>query len=193
MYINPSRVITAVKLISAVLVLYFIQVPIFILRIVLWYPLCYDLKYIYYYSKFDWKWYSLLAAYSLISTELMLFYYSTSLKLQVFQIIGMVSLSDALQMICGKLLGKHHLKYISPTKTYEGYIGAVLTIIMCWYWIPIKMGLLYVLFGIFGDLFESMCKRKLLLKDTSNILGSHGGWIDRCDGIFMSVLASYFY
>jgi len=52
---------------------------------------------------------------------------------------------------------------------------------------------LVVIFGTLGDLFESLLKRNLNIKDSGNILPGHGGVLDRFDGLFLSVPAVYFY
>jgi phosphatidate cytidylyltransferase len=48
-----------------------------------------------------------------------------------------------------------------------------------------------VIFGIFGDLFESYLKRLAGVKDSGVILGEQGGLLDRMDGYLFGVLAMY--
>ena len=96
---------------------------------------------------------------------------------------------------------------LSPKKSLEGVIGGLffnlflggimgIIIILLEHkvsFIPIniilifiKMGLLSAFIGItaqLGDLFESFFKRYLKIKDFSNILGAHGGFLDRFDSI----------
>jgi phosphatidate cytidylyltransferase len=50
-----------------------------------------------------------------------------------------------------------------------------------------------VVFGIFGDLTESLLKRNLNIKDSGSLLPGHGGVLDRFDGVFLSIPAVYFY
>ena len=46
-------------------------------------------------------------------------------------------------------------------------------------------GILAVIAQI-GDLFESFIKRKLDLKDSSNLIPGHGGLFDRVDGLIFA-------
>jgi phosphatidate cytidylyltransferase len=57
------------------------------------------------------------------------------------------------------------------------------------FWIGWLSSFFLVITGICGDLFVSMIKRRLGIKDTSNMLGSHGGWLDRTDGVKMAIIA----
>ena len=47
--------------------------------------------------------------------------------------------------------------------------------------------------GVFGDLFESLLKRNFNLKDSSNKLPGHGGFLDRFDSFFFVIPYVYFY
>ena len=88
---------------------------------------------------------------------------------------------------------------ISPRKSWAGVIGGlVFTVVtaVClhllgifslqlWHWIV--AALIVVVFGIFGDLFESLLKRHYGVKDAGNILIGHGGLLDRFDGALMAI------
>ena len=113
--------------------------------------------------------------------------------------------NDTGAYLAGSLLGKHKLiPRISPGKTWEGSIGgAILTIllsVLLWHFWPIMsifqwMGfaLVVVVFGTFGDLTESLMKRKLGLKDSGNILPGHGGILDRIDSLLLAVPSAVIY
>lgn len=113
--------------------------------------------------------------------------------------------SDTYAYLVGRQFGKHKLfERISPKKTVEGSMGAlILTMATAWLlgglWDDISRfdwmvsGALIVIFGSFGDLFESLMKRNLNIKDSGSLLPGHGGVLDRFDGVFLSVPAVYFY
>jgi len=98
----------------------------------------------------------------------------------------------------GKQFGKHQFfKRISPKKTWEGTIaGAIITYAFAtglslwittlpvWDWFVLAT--LVVLFGTHGDLFESLVKRSLDIKDSGKILPGHGGILDRFDTVLLS-------
>lgn len=102
---------------------------------------------------------------------------------------------DSMAFFGGKFLGKHKLSAISPKKTWEGSVtGLLFTLIasyLFYYFSDGKLTLvdaivLGVLIGVFsqiGDLFESLFKRKLHVKDSSHIIPGHGGVLDRFDSL----------
>lgn len=111
----------------------------------------------------------------------------------------------------GSLLGKHKLfPRISPGKTWEGSIGGGLLVLVVAIGLGIwangrgqgsqlnvvqwaGFGLVVTFFGTWGDLVESLFKRKLGIKDSGNILPGHGGMLDRFDSSLLAIPASVVY
>jgi phosphatidate cytidylyltransferase len=92
---------------------------------------------------------------------------------------------------------------ISPNKTWEGLIaGIVGGILAVWCaglyqdWLSgndaLLLGLLVALVAPVGDLFESLIKRDLQVKDTGRFFGPHGGVLDRLDAAFFTVVVGYY-
>jgi phosphatidate cytidylyltransferase len=105
-------------------------------------------------------------------------------------VLGIIIISDIFQEFSGKYFGKNKIGWVSPNKTYEGYIGGyigILTIYFIKNYNFVDLNLIYI-FGIFGDLFFSYIKRTIGVKDYSEILLSHGGVLDRLDAFFIAVL-----
>lgn len=116
--------------------------------------------------------------------------------------------SDAFAMFVGKRLGRHPLSLrLSPNKTWEGYLGGIFfgTLMggamgALWHLVSVPvtfergllLGLVVSSFTILGDLGESMIKRQVNAKDSSNLLPGHGGVLDRIDTwLWTGVLAYY--
>ena len=108
----------------------------------------------------------------------------------------------------GKTFGKKLLKpEISPKKTIEGSITGFLfsvffTVILVYFfkdlfnnniWHGVAIGIIAGVLSQFGDLFESLLKRDAGVKDSGNLLLSHGGLLDRFDSYFFVMWAIYFY
>ena len=120
--------------------------------------------------------------------------------------------SDAGAYCVGSLIGKNKLfPRISPGKSWEGSIGGGLIAIIAGifiyyisnkYQVPtpinswtawIGMAIVVVVFGTWGDLVESLLKRKLGIKDSGHILPGHGGMLDRFDSTLMAIPAVVVY
>jgi phosphatidate cytidylyltransferase len=111
-------------------------------------------------------------------------------------LIATIVVSDSLQYYSGRAFGRHALApAISPKKTIEGAVGGAVagTVFMVlagqlvfpassWLWLAM-LGLVMVLLGILGDLFESRLKREAHVKDSSSLIPGHGGVLDRIDAL----------
>ena len=114
---------------------------------------------------------------------------------------------DSFSYFFGKLLkGKKIVPNISPGKTISGYIGGLISSffigILFNLLFPIMENFFYIfviifitlLSAIIGDLLESIIKRKLYVKDSSNFLPGHGGFFDRFDAfIFVFIVFNFSY
>ncbi len=130
--------------------------------------------------------------------------YSYQLPLGFFLLLWT---SDTGAYLAGRSLGKTKLfERISPKKTWEGSIGGTILSLAVAFGISKGLGfddittidwmvvaVLVVIFGTFGDLFESLLKRNLHIKDSGTLLPGHGGVLDRFDGLFLAVPAVFFY
>ena len=114
-------------------------------------------------------------------------------RLLLFLVL-VVQLSDVLQYVWGKLLGKRKIApHISPNKTREGFLGGVgcATLIgtSLWWATPFSpgqaagMSLAITLMGFAGGLTMSAIKRDRGVKDYGTLIRGHGGVLDRIDSI----------
>lgn len=115
-----------------------------------------------------------------------------------------VIITDSFCYFIGSKYGKHKLApVISPNKTIEGAVGGtIMCLLFClifggalglaWYHALI-LGLLIATFAQIGDLCESMIKRDAGVKDSSNILPGHGGFLDRTDSYIFTIPVVHYY
>src|SRR5829696_7916994 len=90
---------------------------------------------------------------------------------------------DSAAYSAGKAWGRRSLApRVSPNKTWEGLTAGQ----------AILIGLAVTLAAPVGDLFESLIKRDLEVKDTGGLFGPHGGVLDRLDAVFFSVPVAYY-
>lgn len=112
-------------------------------------------------------------------------------------LVIVVQLSDVLQYVWGKLLGRTKIApRLSPSKTVEGFVGGIISATLIGtglWWItpfaPLQAGLLALvitLMGFFGGLVMSAIKRDRGVKDWGNLIEGHGGLIDRLDSVVFS-------
>lgn len=130
------------------------------------------------------------------------FEYARSVILGVFILIWS---NDTFAYLVGKNFGRHKLaKEISPNKTIEGFVGGMLACFFMSYFIAqynvdlsliqwIVIAGLVSVFGVMGDLIESMFKRQAGLKDSSNLIPGHGGFLDRFDSVIFAAPFIFIY
>ena len=122
----------------------------------------------------------------------------------VIDVLVATFLTDTAAYAGGRLFGRHPLApRLSPNKTIEGlafgFVGGTLGF---WFaglyqdWLPgidaLVMGMCIAVIAPMGDLFESMIKRDLNIKDTGNVFGPHGGLLDRLDALLFTIVMGYY-
>jgi phosphatidate cytidylyltransferase len=94
---------------------------------------------------------------------------------------------------------------ISPNKTLEGLIAGIVGGTLAFWLFAIAyqhewfrgpdallIGFCVALVAPIGDLFESLIKRDLEVKDTGRFFGAHGGVLDRLDAVLFTIVAGYY-
>ncbi len=113
-------------------------------------------------------------------------------------------LGDTAAYFGGRMYGRRPLApSISPNKTLEGLVAGIFGATFAFWcaglyqdWLSgadaLLIGFLVALAAPVGDLFESLIKRDLDVKDTGHIFGAHGGVLDRLDAVFFTVVVGYY-
>ncbi len=126
----------------------------------------------------------------------------------ILLVLPVVWLADAGAYFVGSRWGKHPLsRRLSPKKTWEGYWGGVVSgilfgALLAGLWglrspvmLPARgalVGLVMAALTPLGDLGESMFKRQVGAKDSSNLLPGHGGVLDRIDSWLWAGVLGYY-
>jgi phosphatidate cytidylyltransferase len=135
--------------------------------------------------------------------------YENRAPLLIVFVVLIAQVSDILQYVWGKLIGKHPLlPRISPSKTVEGLVGGVLSatvfgallqpITPFTAWQAGLMAFLIAMLGAFGGVAMSAIKRERGIKDWGHLIPGHGGVLDRIDSLCFSApvffhLTRYFF
>lgn len=140
------------------------------------------------------KWFFLLSIsiFTILSTGFFLF---SGLKKELILFSFLVlSIFDSFSQITGQLWGKKKLlPEISPNKTVGGLIGGSIVAIASAFLLnnlynatilkSFIMAIGVVIFAFGGDIAASYYKRKYNVKDYSNLIPGHGGFLDRFDSL----------
>ncbi|MEO0086458.1 MAG: phosphatidate cytidylyltransferase [candidate division WOR-3 bacterium] len=111
--------------------------------------------------------------------------------------------NDTVAYFSGSILGRHKIaKDISPNKSVEGLIFSIIfslpftLIYLKKLASPLNLIILSVslsFLAFFGDLLESLMKREVKIKDSSNLLLAHGGFLDRIDSLLFTIPGFYYF
>ncbi|MGQ0637188.1 MAG: phosphatidate cytidylyltransferase [Planctomycetaceae bacterium] len=112
----------------------------------------------------------------------------------LFYFVLICELSDVLQFVFGKTLGRHRVApTVSPNKTWEGLVGGVAATVAIGAalspvtpfspWQAAGMSLAIALMGFGGGLVMSAIKRDRGVKDWGTAIAGHGGVLDRLDSL----------
>jgi len=131
--------------------------------------------------------------------SLLKIYNSETYNLKFLWLLLITWLTDIGGYIFGKLFGGPKLIKISPNKTWAGAFGSIILSQFAFLIFFLDGNYQYNFFIIFsqfilsiigqgGDLLMSYIKRKNNIKDTSNFIPGHGGFLDRLDGLIWIII-----
>tara|TARA_B100000768_G_scaffold103116_1_gene95902 strand:+ start:4363 stop:5007 length:645 start_codon:yes stop_codon:yes gene_type:complete len=110
---------------------------------------------------------------------------------------------DSFAYIIGSKFGKNRIMpKISPKKSWEGFIGGMVSTVLSVYFINpffdsftinflILLALIVPFTATAGDFIESHYKREAGVKDSGNLIPGHGGFLDRMDAMMISIPVLY--
>ena len=132
--------------------------------------------------------------------------------LALISVLAITKFADTGAYFFGRTFGRHKMTpLLSPGKTWEGAVGGILIACVaswaCFHWLgpwlvgskyvepPIIASLFYGLIlaaaGMHGDLAESLLKRDMQRKDSSNWLPGLGGVLDIVDSVLVAAPCAY--
>jgi phosphatidate cytidylyltransferase len=125
-------------------------------------------------------------------------------RLAALTVLLAVWAGDTFAYFGGRLMGRHKMApATSPGKTWEGFVvGSAATVFVSFvalyhqHFLTIResivLGVVLAVAAPLGDLFESLLKRDMDVKDTGRLLAGHGGVLDRIDALLFAMPAAYF-
>jgi len=123
----------------------------------------------------------------------------------ILSLFIIIWVNDSGAYMIGSLIGKNKLfERISPKKTWEGTLGGLVVSLAAAYVLSLFFprldlvqwmifAVIVVIFGTYGDLFESHLKRRTGVKDSGTIMPGHGGLLDRFDSTFFAAPMIFLY
>lgn len=120
-------------------------------------------------------------------------------------LLALVWINDTGAYVTGMLFGRHKMfERISPKKSWEGFAGGTMFTILAAFFMNRLMGIsdrfewivlavIVCIFGVYGDLAESLIKRNVQVKDSGTLIPGHGGVLDRFDSMLFVVPVSFIY
>jgi len=110
---------------------------------------------------------------------------------------------DTMAYFTGRFFGSTPMApVLSPKKTWEGFAGGaistVLLVVFIGLYTPLGaadsliLGAVIAVAGPLGDLFESLVKRDVQIKDSGRGIPGHGGVLDRFDALIFTSVSAYF-
>lgn len=152
---------------------------------------------------FVYAWVGVLGSFALLMASPHTFAHQHGLAF-LLGAIWLTVANDSGALFIGRWLGKRPLNArLSPNKTIEGTIGGTILTLVAGALILPQMHPWTIAHGLecavalsvvvpMGDLFESMFKRTLGVKDLGHLLPGHGGMLDRVDGLLFGLPTMYF-
>ena len=122
----------------------------------------------------------------------------------VLDVLIATFVGDTCAYFVGRSYGRSPIApLISPNKTLEGLFGGIVGGTLAFWlaglyqdWLSggdaLLIGFLVAITAPIGDLFESMIKRDLEVKDTGTLFGAHGGVLDRLDAVLFTIVVGYY-